>query len=295
MGLRLVLPVGEVAPDHLRITFGARRGHRRSSPAAPARSPRTHRHAACCGPQQATAGTFPGVRTFAPRRPLARTAVTVAVLSTFLAGCGLSGTDEPSPAVTGSTLGPSPSAEASDPATPAPPGGTATPTQAPTSSPTPSEPPGGNGDSESGDEPATAGGGICSDLEASDVGARLGGTVTGAGLRPRGCEFKQSDPRAPAATFVESSFAASPGGMAGAKENATASVEGEPEDLSGVGEAAFVVTGTVFGGEDVQGAGAVKVGDRLIAVSLSQREGRTRAQVRALVISLLRLAVARAG
>jgi hypothetical protein len=94
---------------------------------------------------------------------------------------------------------------------------------------------------------------------------------------------------------VETSFAATAGGMDGAKEAATSSIEGVPQDVSGVGDAAFVVTGTAFGGDAIQGGGAVRIEDRLISVTLAQAGGLSRAKVRNLVLSLLRLAVTQAS
>jgi len=208
-----------------------------------------------------------------------RTLLPLLATTLLLAGCSLS--DDPAPTTTESTPAvPEPSAT-----TPAP-----DPTPTPTPSEEPSKLPEGSGDGEEDDKPATAGGGICSDLEAEDVGEVLGGTVRGAGLPPGGCEFSQRDGAAPSATFVETSYKNTAGGMAGAKNNATAAVEGEPQDLTGIGTAAFVVTGTMFGGEDIQGAGAVRVGDRLIQVTLGQGSGLSSAKVKALAVNLLKLA-----
>lgn len=223
----------------------------------------------------------------ASTRALSGPAIALALLGSVLSGCGLSD-EAPAPTPRSTPNAPEPSVTR-----PADPSATATPADQPTTAP--SSAPGGSGDSEKNDQPATAGGGICSNLEAADVGATLGGTVRGAGLAPAGCEFNQADRSAPSATFVETSFASTPGGMAGAQDNATASVEGDPQDLPGIGTAAFVVTGTVFGGEDIQGAGAVRIGDRLIQVTLGQRAGLSRAKVKALVVDLLELAVARAS
>lgn len=236
------------------------------------------------GGRRAT-GTFARVRTSVSSSALIRTATAVALLGALNAGCGLV-EDDPAAATPGTS-------QPAAPVTPTPvtvdDGNLLTP------SPSPTEPPSGSGDSEDDDAPATAGGGICGDLEATAVGQVLGATVTGAGLQPRGCEFKQRTSTAPATTFVENSFAGTAGGMDGAKSNATASVEGEPKDLTGIGTAAFVVTGTTFGGEDVQGAGAVRVGDRLIEITLSQRDGLSASQVRALVVGLLKLVAEQAS
>jgi hypothetical protein len=130
-------------------------------------------------------------------------------------------------------------------------------------------------------------------LSSAEVGSVLGESTTGAGLPGGGCGFTPADHKAPAATFIETKFAT--GGMSGAMALATSSVEGTPENLPGIGDAAFVVTGTSFGQPDVQGAGAVKIGSRLINVSLDQNAGESAATVRATMINLLKLAVAQAA
>jgi len=153
----------------------------------------------------------------------------------------------------------------------------------------------GDGDAEGDDTPATAGGGICGDLEATDVGAILGGTTKGAALPGGGCGFTLTAAKGPSSTFIEKSVAKTPGGMAGAKTEATSSVEGEPQDLSGIGDAAFVVTGTAFGEPAIQGAGAVRIGTRIINVTLTQNTAMSAAAVKAMVVKLLKLAVAKAS
>ncbi len=233
---------------------------------------------------ESTPGTFARVRTFGYTPALTRSVIAIALTSALVGGCALAD-DAADP-----TTAPAPSASA-----PPAPESAATDTATPPATPAPSDPPGGSGDGEEDDTPATAGGGICSDLEDQAVGSVLGGTVVGAGLAPRGCEFHQASSRAPSATFVETSYARTAGGMDGAKSNATASVEGEPEDLTGIGTAAFVVTGTVFGGADVQGAGAVRVGDRLIEITVNQSQGLSAAKVRALVVGILELAAVQAS
>ena len=200
------------------------------------------------------------------------------LLGLVLTGCGSA---DPGPAPT--TTAPTTAATTAIP-TPRPtPRPTPTPTRTPTRAST------GNGDAEGDDTPATAGGGICGDLAAADVAAVLGGTVTGSALPTGGCEFAQRSPQRPVADFVESTYDAARG-MDPAKEQATSAVEGEPEDLTGTGDAAFVVTGTAFGGDQVQGAGAVRVGSRVVNISLSQSADLTRAAVRALLLRLLDLA-----
>jgi hypothetical protein len=214
------------------------------------------------------------------------TATTAAALT--LAGCG--GSKEPA-AAPGTPAASAPATQPGTPTVTAPPR-TPAPTKTPTNTSGQTE---GDGDSEGDDTPATAGGGICSDLEAGDVGRILGGSAKGAALPGGGCGFTQTAAKGPAATFIEKSFAKTPGGMAGAKTEATSSVEGDPVDVGGIGDAAFVVTGTAFGGPDIQGAGAVRVGDRLVNITLTQSTGLTRAEVKAMVIKLLKLAAVRAG
>jgi hypothetical protein len=171
-------------------------------------------------------------------------------------------------------------------------GATTGSTPSPVSTPTQTE---GDGDAEGDDTPATAGGGICSDLSSEEVAAVLAGAVTGSALPGGGCGFARSSAKAPGATFVERSLSKTPGGMEGAKSEATSSVEGEPRDLRGIGDAAFVVTGTAFGEPAVQGAGAVRVGNRVIIVNLTQNVGMRAAAVEAMTIKLLRLAADQAS
>jgi hypothetical protein len=201
-----------------------------------------------------------------------------------LAGCG----SADAPATTGTEP------TTSTPTHSATPGGGPTATFSPTaaSTPTPTE---GDGDSEGDDTPATAGGGICGNLSAADVGKILGSTTKGAALPGGGCEFTQTSAKGAAADFVEKSLAKTPGGMDGAKTEATSSVEGTPQDLSGIGNAAFVVTGTAFGEPAIQGAGAVLVGKRVINVNLTQSGSMTASAVKAMMIKLLKLAAAQAA
>ncbi|MFL6062200.1 MAG: hypothetical protein ACJ72E_13280, partial [Marmoricola sp.] len=217
-------------------------------------------------------------------RPATRTTTLLLVGGLLLAGCGRSGggspvADDPTPPVTSA---------------PAP---TTTPTPTPVHTPRPTRKPRptGNGDSQGDGKPATEGGGVCAALGSADVGGALGDQVAGSALPGGGCEFDPSSSGAPSASVVETSYAGTPGGMDGAKTTATSSVEGDPVDLTGIGEAAFVVTGTAFGEPAIQGAGAVKVGDRLVNVTVSQGQGLSKAKVKALVVALLKVVAAKLG
>lgn len=205
-------------------------------------------------------------------RPITALALVCAVGTA--AACG-DGGDNPGTGATVATVGPTTS--------------TPTPTPTPTpSEPTPTHDEGGDGDAEGDDQPATAGGGVCSDLSDLQVGDVLDVSVSGSGIPGGGCEFKQGGTRGTTVTIRDRSVAEA-GGLDGAKAEATSTVEGEPVDVAGLGSAAFVVTGTVFGGTDVQGAGAVQVDNRIISVFLVQRSGLPKEKVQSLETDLLEL------
>jgi hypothetical protein len=206
---------------------------------------------------------------------------------TLAAGCGGSEVD-PDQGALGATGDPTPTTAAPTPsATPTPsttPSATATRT--PKATATADE---GDGGDDGSQAPSTAGGGVCGHLGASQVGAILGVTVTGAAVPGEtGCKFDQGGKRGTSVTVLDKSTAAA-GGMAGAKTEANSAVEGEPQDVPGIGSAAFVVTGSMFGGPDVNAAGAVQVGSRIISVYLVQRSGLPEAKVRSLEVDLLEL------
>jgi hypothetical protein len=203
-------------------------------------------------------------------------------------GCGTSGTPDraAAPTVPATTTAP----VSTTAATPAPsPTATRTPKPSPTRSPSSD---GGDGDADETAAPSTAGGGVCSHLGADQVGAILGATVRGAAVPGEtGCTFSQGGRRGTTVTVLDRSTAKA-GGMSGAKDEATSAVEGDPQDVAGIGSAAFVVTGSMFGGPDVQGAGAVQVGDRIISVLVEQHSGLSASKVRGLETELLKLVAA---
>jgi hypothetical protein len=204
-----------------------------------------------------------------------------------LSGCGGSEVD-PGTGALGSTIDPTPTTAASKP-----PHAPSTKKPKPTRAATTADQ-GGDGDAEGDDEPASKGGGICRFVGAEEVGSVLDVAVTGAAVPGvTGCKFDQGGNRGMSVTIIDKSVSQA-GGMAGAKTEATSAVEGTPKDLSGIGSAAFVVTGTTFGGPDVNAGGAVKLRNRIITVFLVQRKHLAEAKVRALEVNLLEL-VAREG
>jgi hypothetical protein len=226
----------------------------------------------------------------------ARTLAAAAVAATLwvAGGCG------------GSTSTPHQEAAPTISSTPATPAASATPTPTPTSTPTATRTPkpsrtasatalGGDGDADETAAPSTAGGGVCSHLGADQVGAIIGATVRGAAVPGEtGCTFSQGGQRGTTVTVLDRSTEKA-GGMAGAKDEATSTVEGEPQDVAGIGSAAFVVTGSMFGGPDVQAAGAVQVGGRIISVFLEEHSGLSASKVSSLELELLKLVAAQAG
>jgi hypothetical protein len=217
---------------------------------------------------------------------LASAALLTGALS-LAAGCGGSEVD-PDQGALGATGDPRPTTAAPTPSvTPTP---STTPpapaTKTPKATATADE---GDGGDDGDQAPSTAGGGVCGHLGASQVGAILGVTVTGAAVPGEtGCKFDQGGKRGTSVTVLDKTTAAA-GGMAGAKTEANSAVEGEPQDMPGIGSAAFVVTGSMFGGPDVNAAGAVQVGSRIISVYLVQRSGLPEAKVRSLEVDLLEL------
>ena len=205
----------------------------------------------------------------------------IGVLGT-LAACGGNSVD-PGEGALGSTADPNPTTAAATP--------TRTPTQQPkpTKAATTASDEGGDGDAEGDGSPAVAGGGICKYVGAEEVGAVLGVAVSGTAVSGQtGCKFDQAGNRGMSVTILDKS-AAQVGGMDGARNEANSAVEGTPQNLSGIGSAAFVVTGSMFGGPDVNAAGAVRIGDRIISVFLVQRSGLAESKVRTLEVNLLKL------
>jgi hypothetical protein len=201
-----------------------------------------------------------------------------------LSACGGSEVDPGSGAL-GSTVDPTPTTAAVTP--------TPTPSTSTSAAPAPSETAAteGDGDAEGDNEPATKGGGICRYVGAEEVAAVLGVPVRGSAVPGEtGCKFDQAGNHGMSVTILDKSAAAA-GGIAGAKSEATSAVEGTPQDLNGIGSAAFVVTGTMFGGPDVNGAGAVRVGNRIISVFLVQRSQMAPGKVSRLEVDLLKLVV----
>ena len=158
--------------------------------------------------------------------------ITAAVLAAaLLAGC--SGDDEPDAS---DNSGETPTAAPTVAEPTATPTVTATPTRKPTRKPKPTASPTsdqlGDGDDVDDDLPATAGGGVCGELDDAEMSTIAKAQVRGRGLPGgRGCEFTGG--RAITLT-VDDRKGSEYGGMSGAEAEATSTVEGTPQPVSGI-------------------------------------------------------------
>jgi hypothetical protein len=106
----------------------------------------------------------------------------------------------------------------------------------------------------------------CDVLDAGELGQVLG-TEVEATVDDTGCRFASpSAPDAPSLGLVQSGLSAV-GGIDGAKAGIGAVVEGDVEDLTDVGDGAFVIVGEAMG-QAVTGAGAVAVDGSLIQITV---------------------------
>ncbi len=147
-------------------------------------------------------------------------------------------------------------------------------------------------DAESADAGEEASGplGICGLITAEEMSEALGGSVVAQEIPGGGCNFTQeADPRAASAALNETTVNDFAGGFEGTRTGVTSIVEGEVEDLEGVGDEAFVVAGSGMGGMGggVIGAGAVLIGDTVVQVTLLQAADMSEDEVRELTKGVL--------
>lgn len=137
---------------------------------------------------------------------------------------------------------------------------------------------------------------FCDFLTAEQIGEAIGATVTISQGPMDLCEFTQEDPRAlggsVGATRVDIGNGGYEGYAAGARLTLTNPVE---VPLSGIGDQAFMTTGTFAGGENLQGAGGVLVGGTVFTVNLTQGNGLSQEQLVQAGTNLLKLLVTTAG
>jgi hypothetical protein len=134
----------------------------------------------------------------------------------------------------------------------------------------------------------------CEVLDPAAVGQVLGVEVERV-VAEGGCRFASPDNPETASLGISQSELAAIGGIDGAKAGIGTVVEGEVEDLPGVGDAAFVVVGPTFGGATPTGGGAVALGSSLVQITVIPGPGATEDDVRTTTVGALTLIAEQAG
>lgn len=129
---------------------------------------------------------------------------------------------------------------------------------------------GSEGTGEAGELPR-----FCELLNAEQVTEAVGATVTLESAPFDSCEFDQEDPRALSGSLGVVEVGTDDGGFESYRSGSSGSlVDGVDHPVEGVGEDAFVATGTFGGGESLQAAGGALVDGGLVyTVNLTQASG----------------------
>lgn len=132
---------------------------------------------------------------------------------------------------------------------------------------------------------------FCDLLSADQVTAAVGATVTTSTGPFDACEFGQEDPRALSGSLGATDVQAD-GGYETYQSGTKASMDAPTRhDLDGIADAAYVDVGTIAGGENLQVAGGVLVGDVIYTLNLTQGVGLSEDELVATSEKLLRLMV----
>lgn len=133
---------------------------------------------------------------------------------------------------------------------------------------------------------------FCDLLSADQVTAAVGAAVTLTTGPFDACEFKQEDPRAVSGSVGAVEVDTGNGGFEGYRSGITGTLTDPVEHpVEGVGDGAFVTTGTIGGGTSLQAAGGVLVGGLVHTVNLSQASAMTEDALVAIAENLLQLLV----
>ena len=140
---------------------------------------------------------------------------------------------------------------------------------------------GGSDDSPSADKPdsgkdTSAAFDPCKEITAAEAEAVLGYPVTVEETPGGGCSWgSEDDPRLASLSVSVQGDADVNGGLEGAKAGTTAVLDGEAEDVSGLGDGAFLVLGPLKGGggESIQAQGGILAGDKIVVVGITQLGG----------------------
>lgn len=143
--------------------------------------------------------------------------------------------------------------------------------------------------------PATSGPtDVCTLVTDAEIGAVLGSPVTRRDQPGGGCSFDQEDLSAASVALNTSAFTPSNGGYDAALSGVSMVISGKDgAAVDGIGDEAFVKTGTTMGGENQQGGGVVHLGSIIVQVTVLQGRGLSADAVRALVVDTLRLAASK--
>ncbi|WP_182378390.1 hypothetical protein [Nocardioides sp. WS12] len=133
---------------------------------------------------------------------------------------------------------------------------------------------------------------FCDLLTTDQVAAAVGAAVTLVTGPFDACEFDQEDPRAVSGSVGAVEVDTGNGGFEGYQSGISASLGNlTNHPIDGLGDDAFVTTGTFGGGESLQTAGGVLVGGTVYTVNLSQASGMTDGELVAIAEKLLKLLV----
>lgn len=164
----------------------------------------------------------------------------------------------------------------------------------PASSSSSSSAPSSGPSSAGGDEADNASGGlidICNLVTDAEISDLLDGKVTKEEVPGGGCNFSNEDnPRAASLQINASVIDDGAGGFEGSIAGLEGVLQGAGGGaVEGVGDQAYVKTGTFAGSEFVRGSGLVRVGTTAVQVDLSPNEGTSAKDVRAIVVDALTL------
>jgi hypothetical protein len=159
------------------------------------------------------------------------------------------------------------------------------------SDPSQSSPTAPAGPEESEKEPARD---VCKVLGAEDVGKILGAPVERV-IGDKGCRFASPDDPDAASLGISQDDLTALGGIDGSKAGIASVVEGEVEDLPGIGDGAFVVVGPTFGGSTLTGGGGVALGSSLVQITVIPGGDAGKDDVRATTVDVLTLIAEKAG
>ena len=135
---------------------------------------------------------------------------------------------------------------------------------------------------------------VCKVLDADEVGKILGAPVQRV-LADQGCRFASPDDPDAASLGISQDDLTALGGIEGSKAGIASVVEGDVEDVPGVGDAAFVVIGATFGGSTPTGGGGLALGSSLVQITVIPSPEATRKDLRATTVNVLTLIAEKAG